>query len=732
MGSDTSAKLEHICQRLKQEYSEAGAVAAQFLEEWMSGKIAYANPEIIEQHLDEKYLPLVFDCFRQIVPFGTGGRRGPVGFGPNRMNPATLAMTVQGHCNFLRATYPDRTDLAVVVANDVREFSDFGDIYKFLQGTNPLIGMSSRSLGQLACEIYAGNGITAYFRAADKHHGLMPTPELGFMLRKLRTVGGVQMSASHNPPDDNGLKIYNEYGSQPIAPDDEILVDHMMKVKSVRTMSFEKAVTAGLVKWVPEELHTEYLNLYAEIFGAAHTPDAAIPIVYTALNGCGQVTVGDLLRHLGFKVLTPPNDEPNGAFAAVPLKTPNPEVAQATAPAKAFADQLGSGIVLSSDPDVDRVGLEVKLADGTWYHFDGNQIAAVLCYFLMLDPKGPQRRGLVIETFVTTKLMAEIARKTGSPVVDDLLVGMKYIANVLNELETNGRFRDIEGNPQDLVIAAEESHGVAVSDLIREKDAAPACMYLAILYQILRKEGRTLLDYYLGILQELGAFETINRSIVMAGMDGVHKRDAIMASLRQSPPTLIAGHKVNAVVDFWDEQRFGPFKGFTDKFSRDSIQIFTDHFIVAVRPSGTEPKLKFYCHILPNANAPPIKDIASLQALKRAANEQAKLIYNELLARIDIQLGPVGLDLPDIVDLNRKLHFEQKTTSALRDNISTRQWASLDQMLQWLKQETAAMTPGADPLPALRDAIARQCSQWANENNEQPSLLVELAAWAKG
>jgi phosphoglucomutase len=729
-------RVERICDSLIEKFGEPGREATGLLRRWLSGGVPYASPEVLEQHLDDKHLGLVFDAFRQVLPFGTGGRRGLVGYGPNRMNPATLAITVQGHCNYLLTSNPNRADLTVVVASDVRVFNDFGGAYSFLNKDHPLLGMSSRSLGRLACEIYAGNGIAAYFQPSEFHQGLMTTPELSFYVRRFGAVGGIQISASHNPPDDNGVKVYNEFGSQPIAPHDEQLATHMRNVEVVNTLGFDAALERGLVRPVPEHAHSAYVETYFCLYGALRDPDPAVPIVYTPLNGCGCASVGAVLNRLGYLTLVPPGDEPDGTFSAVPLKTPNPEVSQATGPAKEFADKSGCGIVLSSDPDADRVGVDVKLADGSWHHFDGNQIAAILCHFLMLNPRGPRRRGLVLGTFVTTKLLGEIARKAESPVIEDLPVGMKYIANVLNELELNGRFGNIVCSVDDLAFAAEESHGVVISPALRDKDAAPACMYAACLYQMLRSEGRTLLDYYIDILREFGAHETVNRSISMRGIEGTRHRDAIMSSLRARPPKSLAGKQVRKVVDFWDESKFGPFSGYTDKLSRDAVQIFTDRFIVAVRPSGTEPKLKFYCHVLPGKRTAALQGAKSLHALKRKASKIAGLVYSELLARAGLALGPVGLLLPDIIDIDQKVRFEQETMPRLlkRATTSTRvasRARELADTLQWLRLETAPMTPGADPLPAIKGVLAHQSRQWSKNRAIKSPVLEELAKWAK-
>jgi phosphoglucomutase/phosphomannomutase len=701
------------------------------LRQWLSGPVPYAHPEIIAKHLEEKHIDLLFDAFWQVLPFGTGGRRGRVGYGANRLNPTIVAMTVQGHCNYLRNTFPERDDLTVVVANDVRVFNDIAGVYRFLGDHHPLLGVSSRSLARLACEIYAGNGIVTYCAEPGDDRAVMTTPGLSFLIGKLDAVGGINLSASHNPPDDNGVKIYDQYGSQPVAPNDQDLIDMMEHATDVHILPFDRALEQGMILGVPEHLHQEYIETYVRLYGKIYTPRPDLPVVYTPLCGCGLATVGSVLERLGFPLAVPPGQGADGTFSVIPFKAPNPEVPQATEPARAFADLKGYGIVLSSDPDADRVGVEIKLPDGSWYHFDGNQIAAMLGYFLMLDPDGPRRRGLVIETLVTTKILRKIVEKAGdSWLVDDLLVGFKYVADVLKTLERKGRYKHISCSPQQLVLAAEESHGVMLVPGIRDKDSTPACMYLAALYQRLSQEGRTLLDYYIRILEELGHYDSVARSITMIGAEGMLKKDRIMASLRESPPKSLGGYEVRRVVDYWDQDAFGPFVSKSDELPRNVIQIVTEAFLITVRPSGTEPKLKLYCQLLPDSEPSVARGAELLRQLRSKADATARLVYRELLARIGLSLGEAALCLPDIVDLNRMQYFDKQTIPQLHKAFTQGTFSSVDDILAWLGREVAAMIPGADPLPALKAPVAYLCDQWAEELGPTP-LLLELKNWAK-
>ena len=710
-------------------------MAAARLQTWLEGGVPMAFPDVLGRHLEEQHVPLIFDAFRQALPFGTGGRRGRVGYGPNRFNPAIVAMTVQGHCNYLAALFPGR-QLSVIVANDVRVFNDFAGVYRFLGNDHPLLGTSSRSTAKLACEIYAGNGVVSYLAEPEADQSLLSTPELSFAIRKLQAAGGVNISASHNPPDDNGIKVYDEAGGQPIPPLDQQLADAMDQVADVRRVPFAEALGGGLIRKIPESLHAEYIDEYVRLYGRVYAPRPDFPVVYTPLCGCGLRSAGAVLRKLGFPILSPPDQGPDGTFAPIPFKAPNPEVPEATVPATRFAESVGSAVVLSSDPDADRVGLEARLDDGSWYHFDGNKIATLLCYYLMLDPEGPQRRGLVIETLVTTRILGQIAaRASDSWIVDDLLVGFKYMANVLKVLEQGGRWGNVCTRPESLVLATEEAHGLMLTPTIRDKDSAPACMFLAALYQKLRQQGCNLLDYYIEILEELGGYADSGRSIVMTGAEGGIQRDRLIASLRASLPQMLGGRTVRKVVDYWNEDLFGKLQSSTDQLSRNVLRFLLDGAIVTVRPSGTEPKLKIYCQLVPGetpqgrACSAAQRGMELLRVLTEQVEALARSVDQELLARLNVHLGEPGLLLPDIIDIGRKQEFETQAVPRLREALAQGRFNDLDGLLNWLRREVAHMTPGADPLPALRASVAYLLKQWENELGASP-LFTELAGWA--
>jgi hypothetical protein len=257
-------------------------------------------------------------------------------------------------------------------------------------------------------------------------------------------------------------------------------------------------------------------------------------------------------------------------------------------------------------------------------------------------------------------------------------------------------------------------------------------MILAALHQRETARGRTLLDYYADILERLGGYDNVNRSIVMLGADGTAKKDRIMASLRERPPEEIGGQPVRRVLDFWDEEAFGPFLSASDRLPRNVIQVQTDAFIVTIRPSGTEPKLKLYCQLLPDEDQPTQAGGGAklLGAVRARAEEAARQGTADLLRRIDIEVGTAALLLPDIIDLDQKLRFERETVPALRAALERGEHADLEALLAWLRERITAMTPGTDPLPAVKAPLHWLCAQWRSDGLVGP-LPEALARWAQ-
>src|SRR5688572_5391345 len=722
------ANLDIVSRELVRQFGPGGELAARNLDLWLSGAVPLADTHTIEKLLREDALKLLYDSFWMLLPFGTGGRRGNVGYGPNRINPSVVAMTVQGHCDYLLENSPPES-LIVVVANDVRVFRDWSRTYTDILGTHhPLISLSSRALARLACEVYAGNGITAYCAEPDDQSALMTTPFLSFAIRSLGAAGGVNLSASHNPPDDNGIKVYDHSGAQPIPPHDQNLADRMATATQPRILSFSEARRRGLIRPVPSETGEAYLATYASLLDANEVR-SDVPIVYTPLCGAGLDSTGRVLNRLHFPVLTPADQYPDGQFRGVPLYIPNPEVPEATRPAQLAAERAGSSIVLSTDPDADRLGVDVR-SGGEWIHLDGNQIAAILAYYLMRDEAGPKRRGLVIETLVTTKLVAAIARSVDNPVIDTLLVGFKYIADVLAQLETKGHFLGIQATATDLVLAAEESHGVLVTSTIRDKDAAGGALFLAALHQRLVARGSSLYQYYLEILEHVGAYHNVSRSIMLKGPDGFTRRDEMMKSLRKDPPLELAGAQILRVRDHWDVDLYGKHLSATDTSSRDLMEFDAERFRIVVRPSGTEPIFKLYCELLPVESGLTGHEL--LRFLQERAWNTVTAVYRELLLRIGIVLDAPALALPDFLDLELKLKFQRESLPEFERRLFSggfKQWEAARSVLESVARKitNTGDSGSGDPTSVLKPAIRSAASRWPADG---PEVLSAIREWA--
>jgi phosphoglucomutase/phosphomannomutase len=674
--------------------------AITLLDDWLSNPLCANQHDYVIQHIAHGQYALLLDSFYQFVPFGTGGRRGRVGYGPNRINDVTVALSVQGHCDYLKSlAYTGKTN--VVVAYDVRVFNDLAGTYAFL-GQHPLLKVSSRILGRLACEIYAANGFTAYL-PPQATENFLSTPELSFQIRRLGGAGGMNVSASHNHPDDNGFKFYTAEGAQDIPPTDEKIAGFMNSVKNVRRTPFDQAVRDGHIRELDAESHRAYLDLNLSLRTRTETP-AQHAIVYTPLCGTGDSTVGDVLREAGYNLrVFEQQAQHDGTFATVPSRLPNPEIPRAAHPAIRFAESVDAHTIFSTDPDADRIGVIAKSADGSWRYLTGNEIATTILYYLALDRDfGPRRKGIVIKTLVTTKLIEEIARAGDCPIVSDLLVGFKYIANVLSLLEREGRFRDIRGAANDLLIAAEESHGVLLTPHIRDKDAAGGALLMAELATQLREADKFLPEYFDAVAREYGNYINGAGSLVMRGIRGSQALATMMRSLRENPPTEIGGRAVRAQVDYLDEQVLGPILSETDRMSRNLILLRLDGADVVVRPSGTEPKVKIYVDL--SGRAFGVAD--DREEARRLAQTLAAEAGDMLMERIGVRLSASAKMLPDFIDLDLKQRFDNEFRTALVQSAAQLGGQSSDEQKEWLRRELAAFVAGADPLEATSEAVA--------------------------
>ena len=592
---------------------------------------------------------VLLDSFYQIMPFGTGGRRGAVGVGPNRMNLWTVGASVQGHCLYLRERFPGVDPVRVVLAYDVRRFADKRGVYN-PDLPNPVLGLSSREICQHACGVYAANGVHAHILPADSPR-YVSTPELSFTIRYLKAHGGLNMTASHNPPDDNGSKFYNDQGAQPVPPDDQLMSDFVDRVTAIKELPWADAVRGGKVHFLDDAPHRAYIDLCRKQSLVPPPKPDEVRVVYTPLQGVGGGCAGETLTAAGFAPIPVPEQmTPDGQFPNV-TKTPNPEVPECLDRAGKVAADKHADLVLATDPDADRIGgLASTTADGTGPHrfLTGNEIAALLTYFKLARLSatgGLPASPVVLTTEVTTGQITRIGRHFGAQVVNDLLVGFKYHADVLHHLETTGRYGDITGTPADFVIATEESHGILATAGIRDKDSACAALLLAELALHLKRQGRTIPGLLDDLARQFGYYRNALLNIVMTGIEGKQEMARMLDALRKTPPADIGGLTVTGFEDLQDEAgRMGPFKGETDKAARNFLIFRLADAAekleakVCLRPSGTEPKAKAYLEVS-SAPCPPGTADAPWAATRKRVDARAQLIATDFLAKALATVG---------------------------------------------------------------------------------------------
>ena len=456
--------------------SEIKASALVHLKDWLGvNKFDGLLPrsdyvQLVQWMVDSKSFDLLVDSFYQVIPFGTGGRRGPVGVGPNRINPYTIASSVQGHVEYLRQRFPNASPLKVVVAYDVRKFHNLRGTYPS-SIENPLLGLSSRDLASIAASVYAAAGVQVYtLPAGSKDY--ISTPELSFLIRRIGAHGGVNVSASHNHPDDNGSKFYNGEGGQEIPPDDEELASIVDRVQEIRVVSSDEAIRSGFVREIPVDARQAFIEMNLGL--PLRKQPGRGTFVFTGLHGTGTRTVGRCLEGMGFAegrqlFYVKEQCEIRSDFKHVTFRSPNPEVPESLERGIELAKNVGADLVLATDPDADRLGGAAP--DGDVYRFvTGNEFASILTRYrldsLEAENKLPDRP-LGIKTEVTTNLVSRLVESKGGVMIGDLLVGFKYIAAVLGSLERTGQFRSLSSSIEDFIIAAEESHGFMLTPAIR-------------------------------------------------------------------------------------------------------------------------------------------------------------------------------------------------------------------------------------------------------------------------
>ena len=607
------------------------------LELWLTSEEFVTYRPQIEWLIQKGDFSGLLDRFFQILPFGTGGRRGAVGIGPNRMNLWTLGASVQGHSDYLKQKFPGKKDITVCLAYDVREFRDKNGRYS-KDLPNPILGLSSRDFAHHAAKIYAANGIVSYVLSPTSH-SFYATPELSLAIRRFGAQGGLNISASHNPPDDNGGKFYEERGAQPVPPDDQVMADLVENIDRIRIMGWNEALALGLIRYFDESAHRAYLDLCLK--GALIDPpqkslkgQSPFKIVFTPLHGVGSLTAMEILQERGFEVIPVVEQmAPDGQFPNV-TKSPNPEVPESLDRAEVVALAHRADLVLATDPDADRLGGLYPGPDGNWHFLNGQRMAALMTWFKLakLQEQGRlEHKAVVVKTEVTTRQISKITADFKVQLVGDLLVGFKYIADVIYQLEMTGRFGDVLAAPTDYIIGTEESHGAMVSHQIRDKDAGGAALLLAECALDLKRRGSSIFRQLEELACQHGYFNNIGINILLPGLDGRLKMEKMMDSLRLDPPLRIAGLNVSRFEDLRNpEGKFGPIKGATDASSRN-VLVFElgDNARAVLRPSGTEPKAKIYI------------EASSLPRLSSQTDDE----WNQIKAGVDAIAKEIGKDL---------------------------------------------------------------------------------------
>lgn len=601
--------------------------AAKNLTRWLTEPDFLSFRPQIEWLIQEKKWAGLLDRFYQILPFGTGGRRGAVGVGPNRMNLWTLGASVQGHCEYLKERFPKLAQLKVVLAYDVRQFEDQRKNYNPAL-PNPVLHLSSKAFAQHAARIYAANGVVAFILPENTSR-YMATPELSYAIRLLGANGGLNVSASHNPPDDNGGKFYDERGGQPVPPDDQIMADIVEQVTLIKELPWQDAIRAGKIQFLDETPHKAYIDLCLKQSLVKPPRFDEIQIVFTPLHGVGSMSAMEVLVAQGFPV-RPVEEQmkPDGQFPNV-TQTPNPEVPACLDRAEALSKAVHADLALATDPDADRIGGLAPDAAGNYHVLAGNPICALLTHFKLAkltESNSLPKQPIVVTTLVTTSLVTKIARHYNAQIVNNLLVGFKYIAEVLHQLETTGRYDDVVGTPADFIIGTEESHGAMVTDQIRDKDAAGAALLLAELALDQKRKGKTVIDYLDDLHRQFGYFQNQVRNIIMPGIEGKQNMARMLDTLRKNPPKAIGEFPVTGLDDLQSESGWmGPLKGTTDKQGRNLLHFHLgDHARIALRPSGTEPKAKAYIEVSSAPRGAGVSDaawLAQCQKIDRQAKE---------------------------------------------------------------------------------------------------------------
>ncbi|WP_129715764.1 phospho-sugar mutase [Pedobacter sp. SYP-B3415] len=537
------------------------------IDKWLQGNYDEETKNQIRQLVDANAETELTDSFYKSLEFGTGGLRGTMGPGSNRINKYTIGTATQGLSNYLLSKYPGQR-ISVAIAHDSRNNSDY--------------------FAKITADVFSANGIHVYFFSE-----LRPTPELSFAIRQLGCKSGVMLTASHNPKEYNGYKAYGADGGQFTSPDDKLIITEVNKISSVDEVRFERVDEN--IQFILEDIDQRYLDAIA---GLSVSPEAIqrqkdLKIVYSPIHGTGITLVPKALAQFGFTHvhIVEEQSKPDGNFPTVVY--PNPEEKEAMTLALRKAAEVDADLVLATDPDADRVGIAVKNLEGEFVLLNGNQTGSLLINYLLSawEEKGKlDGNQYIVKTIVTSNLIEAIAEKKQVKYYNTL-TGFKYIGQLMTELEGKSYF----------IGGGEESYGYLIGDLVRDKDAVVSAAFIAEMTAFYKDKGSSLFEALIGMYEEYGFYKEELVSITKKGKSGAEEIKALMEKFRNNPPSSLGGSKVLTLKDYelGIETDLGTKATSQLELPKsDVLQFITeDGTIVSARPSGTEPKIKFYCSV---------------------------------------------------------------------------------------------------------------------------------------
>lgn len=537
------------------------------IQQWLAPEYDQETVAQVQKLVDNQEETELLDSFYKELEFGTGGLRGIMGVGSNRMNKYTIGKATQGLANYLIKQFPGQ-DIKVAVSYDSRN--------------------NSQSFGNLVADVFSANGFQVYL-----FKELRPTPMLSFAVRHFGCQGGVMLTASHNPKEYNGYKAYWNDGGQLVAPHDKNVITEVNAIQSVKDIKFDR--NEANIQLIGEDFDQIYIdaNRRLSIHPEAVLAQKDLKIVYSPIHGTGITIVPKMLKAWGFEQVHVVDEqaEPNGNFPTVIY--PNPEEDDAMAMAKQKGEQLDADVVMATDPDADRVGVAIKNPAGEFQLINGNQIGSLLTYYVLSSKKALGQlkpNDYIVKTIVTSNLFAAIA-DAHQVKYYETLTGFKYIGEVMTQLLGQETY----------LVGGEESYGYLVGDLVRDKDAVNACAFIAEMAAYFKSQGKSLYDVLIQLYLEYSFYKEKLISLTKKGKAGADEIKQMMANLRADLPKTLGAIDVVEVRDYELSQATNMKTGEKTKIDlpkSDVLQFITaDGDVISARPSGTEPKIKFYCSV---------------------------------------------------------------------------------------------------------------------------------------